>query len=148
MKVMHRFAYIACIILVSACRPGPEQGGVDIRNARSPATPPGASIAVVYMEMTAAQADKLLSAETPAADRVEFHSTMEQGGMMQMRPLTSIDLPADAPVRFQPGGTHLMLLGLHAPLVSDATFPITLRFENADAVTIEITVVHPGSVGD
>ncbi len=76
--------------------------------------------------------DRLLGARTPAAASVEIHRSTMDGDVMRMRAIDALDLPAGVRLMLQEaGGTHLMLIGLRAPLVEDQRFPITLRFERA-----------------
>jgi periplasmic copper chaperone A len=87
-------------------------------------------------------ADALLSASSPAAGTVELHETTpDASGMMAMHPVERIDLPAGATVALQPGGYHIMLIDLVAPLVEGELMPLTLTFEHAPAITVEVHVV-------
>ena len=88
-------------------------------------------------------ADALVSASTPAAESVEFHESMLVDGMSRMRPRSEIPLPAGATVKLQPGGLHLMLVGLKTPLVEGARVPLTLEFRKAGRITVEISVGAP-----
>jgi copper(I)-binding protein len=62
------------------------------------------------------------------------------GGAMTMQPIGALDLPADEPVALEPGGYHVMLLDLAAPLETGATFDATLVFAEADPVTVTVEV--------
>lgn len=118
--------------------------GVEIHHARSPATPPGSKVAAVYLEVTAAQPDRLLGASTPVAARVEIHTTSEVDGVMRMRPIESAQVTPDEPLKLEPGGMHLMLMELEEPLRMHAQFPLTLHFQHAGEVRVEVQVVAPG----
>ena len=67
------------------------------------------------------------------------------GDVMRMREVGTIDVPAGGTVELQPGGLHLMLMGLKKPLVAGQAFPLTLRFEKAGAVEVQMKVVAPGT---
>jgi copper(I)-binding protein len=116
-----------------------------VRDAWANATPVGASVAAVYLEIEAERADTLLSATTTVADRIEMHTSSEENGMMRMRPLPTVALAADKRFEFAPGGAHFMLLGLRQPLPAGFRFPMTLQFEQAGARTVQVQVVEPGS---
>ncbi len=89
-------------------------------------------------------ADYLVSASGDVAERVELHEHSMKDGVMQMRPVEKIEVVPGTPTMLKPGGYHVMLIGLKAPLKQDETFPLTLTFENAGAVTVTVTV---GGVG-
>ncbi len=84
--------------------------------------------------------DRLLGGSTPAAERVELHSMKMEGEVMKMRELPAIELPPGQTVALAPGGLHLMLMGLKAPLKAGAMVPLTLKFEKAGEVKVELKV--------
>lgn len=95
--------------------------------------------------------DRLLGASSPASARVEIHTMAMDGGVMRMRPVTGgLAIPAGGALALQPGGNHLMLMGLKAPLELGAMVPLTLRFERAGSVTVQLKVesVTYGAGGD
>ena len=91
-------------------------------------------------------ADQLASATTPAADKVEIHTMTMDGGVMKMRPLPEgIAIPAGGTAKLAPGGNHLMLIGLKAPLVEGTLVPLTLNFAKAGPVKVELKVEAAGA---
>lgn len=141
-----RNSTLACLaagMLLSACSPSPT---VEVLKAVAPATPPGVSVAAVYIEIVAPTDDVLLQIATPLADRTEIHESVEASGMMQMRPRVSVPLKAGKPLRFAPGGLHLMLMNLHKPLLVDNSFPLDLHLQKAGIITADVQVVPPGSI--
>jgi copper(I)-binding protein len=64
---------------------------------------------------------------------------------MRMREVDSVDLPAGKKIVFEPGGYHIMLLGLKKKLVEGERFPLTLEFEKAGKITVDIAVDKPGA---
>jgi hypothetical protein len=84
--------------------------------------------------------DRLVSASSPAAARVEFHTTTMSGGMASMEKLTNVSAPAGGTVSFRPGGKHLMLMGLKRPLKAGDRFPVTLTFASGAKVEATFTV--------
>jgi copper(I)-binding protein len=106
----------------------------------SRATPPGAKIGAGYMTIRSAAADRLVGASSPAAARVELHVTEKKGDVMRMRQVEGYDLPAGGSFVLAPGGAHLMLVDLKAPLKEGAKVPLTLRFRKAGEVKVELQV--------
>lgn len=88
--------------------------------------------------------DFLVSASSPVADRAELHTHIKEGEVSKMRQVHDVEVPANGEVAFQPGGLHVMLLGLTQPLEQDSSFPLTLVFEKAGAVTVEVDVDRMG----
>lgn len=84
--------------------------------------------------------DRLTAAESPVAGRVELHRSFREGGMMRMARVEAVDIPAGGEVRFAPGGLHIMLMDLKAPLTAGTKVPLTLVFENAGRVTVEFRI--------
>ena len=66
-----------------------------------------------------------------AATTVELHETRQEGGVMRMRPLPKVDVPAGGRIEMKPGGQHIMLLGLTRDLHPGDTVTVHLRFEKA-----------------
>ena len=92
-------------------------------------------------------ADRLIGVSTPVAARSEPHAHVMEGDIMKMRPSGPIDIGAAARVRLEPGGRHVMLMGLKAPLKEGETFPLTLRFEKAGEITLTVAVLKVGDAG-
>lgn len=98
-------------------------------------------VSAMYLTITnSGPADRLLSVKTSNSPRVELHETVTQGAssVMQMRP--SIEVPANGKVELKPGGYHVMLMGLSAPLTEGMTVTAELTFEKAGVVTLEAPV--------
>jgi copper(I)-binding protein len=93
-----------------------------------------------YMTIRSDAPDRLLEASSPAAERVELHNTMEHAGVSQMRPLDQVAIGPDTPAILQPGGLHLMLMGLTGRLAEGETIEIELIFEQAGSVTVDVRV--------
>lgn len=85
--------------------------------------------------------DKLLSVDTDIARTAEVHESYErEEGMMGMREVPQLDLPAQSTVRFEQGGLHVMLMDLTQQLSDGDMFKLTLAFEKADSVTVDVPV--------
>ena len=100
-----------------------------------------------YITLRSVAGDRLVSASTGIARTVELHTHINDNGVMRMRPVSAIDLPAGQEVTLRPGGLHLMLIGLAAPLVMGQRVAITLVFERAGAMTVELVVEAAGARG-
>ncbi len=90
-------------------------------------------------------ADRLLGVESGAADRLEIHESRMENNVMQMRPVQAIEIPAGGEVRLAPGGLHVMLFGTKQQFQQGQTIPVTLRFERAGRVLVELAVEAPGA---
>jgi periplasmic copper chaperone A len=124
-----------------------EKGDIQVRHPWSRATPPGAKVAVGYMEIrnNGKQPDRLIAASTPVAKRVEMHITQREGEVMRMRQVQAFDIPARERVALRSGGSHLMLVDIAQPLKKGERFTMRLRFERAGELDIELEVQEQGS---
>lgn len=84
--------------------------------------------------------DKLLSMETPIAGLAQMHNSKMKGTKMRMRRMEAMDIPGGKTMEFKHGGTHVMLIKLKRPLKMGETFPLTLIFEKAGAITFDVPV--------
>jgi periplasmic copper chaperone A len=112
-----------------------EAGAVDVAEAWSRATPPGATTAVVYLVLRnpAAAERRLMRVATPAATSVSLHeSSIDAQGMSRMWPVASLRLAAGQTMTFSPGGRHFMLEGLKAPLQAGTRFALELQFDGGE----------------
>ncbi|WP_028057049.1 copper chaperone PCu(A)C [Sphingomonas phyllosphaerae] len=124
------------------------KGSVTVSQPWSRATAPRAAVGAGFLTVrnTGSQPDRLLSAASPRAERVEIHTMTLEDGVMRMRPLPDgIVLPAGGEATLAPGGDHIMLIGLKAPLKAGERVPATLRFARAGLVRVQFAV---GGAGD
>jgi copper(I)-binding protein len=124
-----------------------EKGEIQVRHPWSRATPPGAKVGVGYLEIrnTGSQPDRLLSATTSVAKRVEMHVTEHAGEVAKMRQLRIFEIPGRERLELRPGGAHLMLVDLVEPLKKGERFNMTLRFERAGELEVQFEVQELGS---
>ncbi len=103
----------------------------------------------VYLSIkgNGATTDRLLSARSDRARRVALHAHEMDGGVMKMRLVDSLEIPATGGVEMRPGQIHLMLMGLKAPLGKGSSFPLTVTFEKAGTMTLEIKILGMGAKG-
>jgi copper(I)-binding protein len=129
----------------AAAQPAP---AVHVEHPWARATPPHAATGAVYLSLTASAADRFTGASTPAAAQAELHeSSMTAAGVMQMRPVDGLDLPAGKTVTLAPEHYHLMLTGLKAPLVAGKTISVHLTFAHAAPVDVSVPVLRAGAAG-
>jgi copper(I)-binding protein len=109
---------------------------------RAPALPGSESRTAAYLTIWNQGEiwDVLLSASADVAASIELHETRNMAGMMMMEPVSKIILPPGERVALQPGGYHLMLIGLGRALAPGETVTFTLRFERAGPVTVQARV--------
>ena len=116
--------------------------------ARASAGPARAGAAFMTLSNSGTEDDRLLSASAEVSEAVELHSHMMQDGVMRMRPVEGgIVVPAGGTADLAPGGLHVMFLGLKAPFKEGERFPLTLTFENAGSITVEVAVQGVASMG-
>jgi copper(I)-binding protein len=122
---------------------------VEVGHAWSRATP-GTGAGVVYLSViNHGQNDDILThVATPAAKTADIHISVEQNGVMTMRPVSSVTVKAGQTVEFKPEGLHIMLMGLAHPLAAGDSFPVTLTFEKAGTVQTPVTVEKAGEMMD
>lgn len=105
------------------------------------------SAAYVSVHNGGAAADRLIGASSPAAASVSIHDSQNQGGVMRMRAAAPVRVAPGASVAMKPGGLHVMLMGLKAPLRPGTRLPIVLRFQKAGIVRASLPVLPPGAQG-
>ena len=135
------FRAVATLALLTVAAPAsaerPEISGAWIR-----ATPPGARTAAAYLTIrNGGPADRLLGAVSPAARELQLHTQVSEAGRQRMVHLTEIPLPAGDTIRLEPGGLHLMLVDIAAPLAPGTEVELSLRFAAAAPIVIAVPVV-------
>ena len=105
-------------------------------------TVPGQSTGGGFLSVhnSGSKPDRLLGASSPAAAAVEVHEMRMEGDVMRMREIKALELPAGKLVTLAPGGLHLMLTGLKAPLKVGDQLPVRLRFEVAGEIDVVFRV--------
>ena len=123
-------------------------GPLTIEHPHARATAPGQEMGAVYFAVANSSdtADRLTGASTDVARSAETHvTTMDSAGVMRMRPVEGIDVPPDGRAELKPGGAHVMLVGLKAPLKAGTRFPLTVTFAKEGPVRVEVAVEAPGA---
>ncbi len=144
------FGLIASLMAASAAA-GHEatSKGVTVAHPWARATPGGATVGVAFMEIKTepGTADRLLSASSPAAGRVEIHTHIKDGDVMKMRRIDSVDLEPGKSRVLKPSGEHIMMFDLKQPLKEGELIKLTLIFEKAGAIEVEGAVEPVGAMG-
>ena len=133
--------------LLATCAWAQTKGDLEIEHPWARATPPGASVAGGYASVRngGSEADTLLGASSPAADRVELHVMSMHDGVMRMRQVRSFAVPAHGELTLKPGGNHLMFFGLKRPFAPGEKVPVKLRFRKAGEVEVQLDVGAMGA---
>ena len=116
--------------------------GIEITDPYIPLLPPGVQTGAAYLRIrNVGDRDMtLVAAVSPAAEAVELHTHIDDAGVLRMRQVKEIVVPAGGEVAFKPGGYHVMLIGLPLPLLAGDKVAITLRFADDTATSFEAIV--------
>lgn len=135
-----RYLLIGLLLLTGACSPAPE---ITIENARVRTLIPGQDKTVAYMDVRnrTASTVTLLSARSDSVRAMEIHTTLMDNGVMRMRRLKSVEVPAGETVRFEPGGRHLMLFGVES---LDPELLVQLEFSDGTTRAVRFEQIAPG----
>jgi copper(I)-binding protein len=140
----------AALVLAGLCAiPGYAQSPpVIVDHAWARATPPRAAAGALYFTLSSSAGDRLTGISTPAAQTADVHEMQMNGDVMRMRPVEGgLALPAGTPVVLAPGGYHVMLMGLKAPLKAGTDIPVHLTFQKAPPVDMLVPVQAIGASG-
>lgn len=116
-------------------------GDIEISGAFTRATLPGAPVAGGFLTLTntGAEDDLLVRVQSAIAREGQIHEMAMEGDVMKMRQITDgLVIPAGETVTLEPGGFHLMFMGLNAAIAQGDAVPVTLTFEKAGSVTVEL----------
>lgn len=145
-SVRHTLIALSALLAFAANAHEYKIGSIAIDHPFARATVAGQAAGGGFMTMTnAGPTDRLLSVSGTLAKAVELHSMSMEGDVMRMREVPSIELPTGKTVALKPGGLHMMFVGLKAPLKVGDSHPITLRFEKAGVVTVDVKVEAAGA---
>ncbi|MDH5324413.1 MAG: copper chaperone PCu(A)C [Gammaproteobacteria bacterium] len=118
------------------------QDTLQISAAKVRQAPPGLKVTAAYLSIhnPTAQDLTLVSLQSPAADKVEIHESVNHGDMVSMEHRPRLRIPAHSNVELNPNGLHLMLMGLKQTLKVDETISLTLHFEKHPPQHITLVV--------
>jgi copper(I)-binding protein len=138
MQTLSRSLVAAALL---ACVAAQAQTAPKVEAAWARPTVAGQSAGGAFLKITGgASADRLVAVSAPVAKATELHTMKMEGNVMRMHAVPGIDVPAGQAVELKPGGLHVMFMGLSEPLKAGATFPLTLRFEKAGEVKVDVKV--------
>ena len=153
-RLAYRFKVHAFLVVLAAIYAGPisaqqvKSGDLVLDQAWTRATPGGAKVGGGYLTIDnkGATADKLIGGSSPVAGKVEVHEMAMNNGVMTMRQLKDgLPIAAGKSVKLAPGGYHIMLMELKAPLKKGDKIPVTLKFEKAGDVKLTLDVQDIGA---
>jgi hypothetical protein len=148
--------FLVLIGLLAACTPASapasqasavESSAIEIEKAWSRSTPEmmdGSGIVYMVIKNNGDEPDQLVASKSPVAAFAELHETsLDENGVMRMRGVKGgfIEVPAHGTAALSPAGLHVMLVDLKSPLKTGDSFPLTLKFEKAGEMTINVPVL-------
>jgi copper(I)-binding protein len=136
---------IATLATPTAAAQGP--AALAVTDAYALAVPPGQPNSAVFLTLTndSTQSRALVAGASPIAEAVELHKHTHEGGVMRMRPVSRIEVPAQSAVQLQPGGLHVMLIGLKGDLAPGDQVDLTLTFDDGTQTRVDALVRKAGS---
>ena len=142
--ILPRFLLAMAMALVLAGLSGTARADelVTVEGAWSRALPPVVKVGAAYLKVSNAGAAGVvvIGAAASIAERAELHEHTHVDGMMRMRQVTRVEVPAGATVSFEPHGLHVMLFGLREPLKAGSQYQLTLRFASGREITSTVQV--------
>jgi len=117
-------------------------GDLEIRHpwARASIGAAKAGAAYVVISNQGREPDRLVAVATVVAAKAALHLQQMKDGVMRMRPVAAIEIAPGEPAVLAPGGLHIMLMGLKAPLIAGTRFALTLIFEKAGSIDVQVEV--------
>jgi periplasmic copper chaperone A len=151
-RIVSSFATAALLVALSsagALSGDAKVGDITVEGPWARASAGKAMAGAAFMSLSNAGAtdDRLTGVSAGVSDKAELHTHIKEGNIMRMRPVEAVDVPAGGVATLEPGGDHVMFMGLHEPLKEGETFPLTLTFEKAGEVTVEVVVMKAGAMG-
>jgi hypothetical protein len=139
---------LAALLLVSCAPKKTEAPQISISGAWSRATVPGQSTAAAYFTIdNNGGGDRLLRVSTPIG-QATLHSTTMDNGVMRMRLLEGLDIPAQSTIQLKPGGTHIMVTGVKQPLIAGSSFRLALHFDRSGDRLVNVGVRPASTAGE
>ncbi len=145
---MKHYLMAICLILISGAQVMAsdagmaEMGDIMIRDGWARASLGGAPNSAAYMIVMVKgdTSDELIGAATPVAEKAELHNHIMEGEIAKMRPVEAIEVRPGEPAILEPGGFHVMLMGLKEELKAGSAVPLTLTFKNAGEVKVDVLI--------
>jgi copper(I)-binding protein len=155
---MMRTLIVSLALFAAACGAPPEPAAppaepagpaINVTDAWATVTPGGVNVSAGYLAIanSGAEADRLTGASTPRAASVEMHTMTMNAGVMEMRQVDGLDVPAGGAASLAPGGNHLMFIGVTQPFTEGEQIPVTLTFEHGGTVELSLPVRPASGAG-
>ena len=146
---MKKFTLLLASLMVSA---GALAAAADMVTVDEPyvrLAPPNAPATGAFMVIkNAGDKDvKVVKADNPASKVTELHTHLNENGVMKMRPVAAIDVKSKGEAVLKPGGLHVMMINLNAPMKEGDVVPITLTFDDGSSKKVDAKVVRPMAAG-
>ena len=137
---------LACVLSATATAQHYMLGDLSIHRPWSRELPPVAPNGAAYfrVENGGSATVRIVSVSTPIADRAELHAHETDGGVMKMRHLHEVEVPAGGEISFEPGGLHVMLIGLKQPLKAGESYPLAVEFDAAGTIEVMVEITREG----
>jgi len=150
---MNRRLFTMCAITALVFSPFPviaqeaKTQNLEISGAFARASPKMVSAGAGFMTIRSlGDSDRLIGFSSPACEQPELHTHIHDNGMMRMRQVDAIDIPAGGEAKLEPGGLHLMFIGLTGKLAEGESVDVTLTFEKAGEVNITLPIKKSGAM--
>ena len=146
---MKKLSVLLAGLMISA---GALAASADVVTVQEPyvrLAPPNAPATAAFMVLkNSGDKDvKVMKADNPASKLTELHTHINDNGVMKMRPVPAIEIKAKAETKLQPGGLHVMLINLNAPMKEGDVVPITLTFDDGSSKKVDAKVMKPVAAG-
>jgi copper(I)-binding protein len=140
--VVATIAVICGLAALARAEPTATVGAITIHDAWARASIGQAGTSAVYMTLEASggQGDRLVGAASPVAASAELHTHLIEGGVAKMRPVAALEIAPGESTVLEPGGLHIMLIGLGEKLVEGNTLPLSLTFEDSGTIELEVPI--------
>lgn len=135
-------AIVSTLVVLAFNAQGAVNDHISIADGFVRAVPPNQTISAAFMTLHNEDMNdhKVVSASSPAAKVVELHTHSNDNGVMKMRQIPEIGVPAGGEAFLKPGGLHIMLIDLTGPLATNKPVPVTLKFEDGSEKTVSLPV--------
>ena len=140
------FLRLACILIIAPllahCEAGQPEQAVSIDNVHMLALPPERNTGAVYLSIRnhSREEQTITYVESPNAEAVEVHRNFYDNGMMRMRSVRHVTVPVGGVLHFEPGGYHLMVMGLDTDFAPGDRFGLTMEFANGEVHQLMVDV--------
>jgi protein SCO1/2 len=140
--VLNSLFLLLITAVFSACAPTQTETEAEALQVSGAWVRPADIMSAAYLQITnhGRSAQQLVGVDTAVAESAEIHETQMDGDLMKMRPVEAVQIPAGETVQLKPGGEHIMLVGLTAPLVAGDTIMLTLTFDSGTRLEVEAVV--------